>query len=1192
MGNTSKVLATLGALGGILSSAHAFGGENLLSSKWRDWHHNTLTRYAAQSAGFFRTGAGESLEEEGVDSPAAEIAWHADFIDSYAYNPLYWALRGPAGYAAATAAHPELIKLHFDDLTAMTQVRDQYFQYTTGTVAGLLWAKSLFESGQRERGIAIARHLLGISLHALQDFYSHSSWVDDPTRGQNTWFYSFTVQNSFLMNTPLYTGAYERPEQLSVKPHGKIAPEISAFQQIRPVMDLLASPASPVHDLPVMDVWRQYRDRSVPITPGVFPSAAESQALAAGLKSPPSQIAVGLPPGSLYVAPPGIALDATYLCKIAAQERGFSASDGPRLFQTAYGRAFDGSVQWLKRLEKTMTDQPGGSAFWLSVKTAPPTARRQACFEDFADLGFQFISAGSYPPDSATTQRQLGSGPSAIPAKQYYLRVRLKTSREALSGTDADIYLNADGKRFLLDYAPVSDSGLAAAIFAHNDFEGGSDDVYTVGPFAQVPQSIELENASGDFGRVLLAIGNSFVDSIKTFFQSIADFFATITGARPDFVGQEKKIWSPAELDSIAVNTSKPFVIDINTANTNKEGIYKVHGEIRCTSRNEQGGVYTVTASSLQCIQESDLDQIGSPPGDEVFVLGALAPLPGDIQKARTGVKQQTRTGTTKALTELSFTSPRIPRGYGALAFPVCVMESDSETSADRDVLLNKFAGYFENKTSTDRRTFLAELGAAVAPDWKLEQIEVFAFAKGGAIETGTVLNQTPNRWIPGRTKAQFALNRAAVTACNLNVLDLQRLTDVPASTPNDPVRPKLPIKPDRPIKLGDPAVPVVPVAPPVTPAPPATPGVPGDKETPLGPPTTTGADFSLTLPKSVEVGVAFYAPPPLTITVRRPATLKGDLSFALSGAPAGVTGSFAKRDDNIYALTLGGLSGIPLGESKLQVQASVAGRSVSAPLLLIRSRARILLVDDDFTGNNRGGDPKSLSSTDKTFRTLLERGDGQRALVYDLVVVDSQKSGPTVDAMLPYDVVLWYCGTSYGGNPDGNATVGGVDESNLRAYLDEGGQRTLLLFSPGYINNIQGYVPSAKSNEEKWSVTESIFLKRYIGAAGGQGLLKRFTEADIDVVGKTFVMGRGPEEAQLSPINASSAQVIATTVLNPDGKGERAVPVATHNVLKEAHCVFVGFTFENVAVRPERLFAKLLAVRVPGIEGASAAPK
>ena len=179
MQSLAKVLATVGVMCGALGAAHGFGGESLLSSKWRDWHHNTLSRYAAQSAGFFRTVAGESLEEEGVDSPAAEVAWHADFIDSYAYNPLYWGMRGPAGYAAATAAHPELIKLHFDDLTALPQVRDQYFQYTTGTVAGLLWAKSLYDSGQRERGIAVARHLVGISLHALQDFYSHSNWVDD-----------------------------------------------------------------------------------------------------------------------------------------------------------------------------------------------------------------------------------------------------------------------------------------------------------------------------------------------------------------------------------------------------------------------------------------------------------------------------------------------------------------------------------------------------------------------------------------------------------------------------------------------------------------------------------------------------------------------------------------------------------------------------------------------------------------------------------------------------------------------------------------------------------------------------------------------------------------------------------------------------------------------------------------------------
>ena len=802
-------------------------------------------------------------------------------------------------------------------------------------------------------------------------------------------------------------------------------------------------------------------------------------------------------------------------------------------------------------------------------------------------LAFSLSSAGAYPPDSATAQRQLGSNPSAVPPKQYYLRVRLKTSRDALSGTDSDIYLNADGKRFLLDYAPVRDAGLAAAIFAHNDFEGGTDDVYTVGPFAQVPQSIELENASGDFGRVLLALGESFIDSIKTFFQSIADFFATITGARPDFVGQEKKIWSAAELDAIPVNTSRAFTIDINQSNTNKEGIYKVHGEIRCTSRNDQGGVYNVTATSLQCIKESDFDQVGSPPGDEPFVLAALTPLPGDIQKGRTGVKQQTRSGTTKNITELNFTSPRIPRGYGALSFPVCVMESDSETSADRDVLMDKFAGYFETKTSADRRNFLSELGAAVAPDWKLERIEVFAFAKGGAVETGTVLAETANRWVAGGTKTQFALNRSAVTACNVNVLDLQRLVDAPTTpepTPREPIKVTEPIKPIKPIKLGDPVVPITPTPTP-TPTPAGT-AIVGDKETPIGPLVTTGTDFSLTLPKSVEVGVSFYAPPPLTITVRRPAALKGDVAFTLGNAPSGVQGSFARRDDNVYALTLTGLSGIALGEYKLQVQASVGGRSVSAPLLLIRSQARTLLVDDDFTDNNRGGDSKTLSPADKAFRTLLERGNGQRALVYDLAIVDSQSPGPNVDKMLPYDVVLWYCGTSYGGNPDGNATVGGVDESNLRAYLDEGGGRTLLLFSPGYLSNIQGYVPSAKSNEDKWIVTESAFLKRYIGASGGQGLLKRFVEADIDLGGKTYVMGRGPGEAQLSPLNAASAQVLATAVLNPDGKGERAVPVATANKIGAANCVFVGFTFENIAVRPERFFARLLSVRVPGIEG------
>src|SRR5688500_4239766 len=62
-------------------SANAFGGEDPLNGK--PWHHEEITRTAATDPSIgFSTEAANSL------------AWHADYIDSYLYNPLWWVKGG------------------------------------------------------------------------------------------------------------------------------------------------------------------------------------------------------------------------------------------------------------------------------------------------------------------------------------------------------------------------------------------------------------------------------------------------------------------------------------------------------------------------------------------------------------------------------------------------------------------------------------------------------------------------------------------------------------------------------------------------------------------------------------------------------------------------------------------------------------------------------------------------------------------------------------------------------------------------------------------------------------------------------------------------------------------------------------------------------------------------------------------
>ena len=64
--------------------------------------------------------------------------------------------------------------------------------------------------------------------------------------------------------------------------------------------------------------------------------------------------------------------------------------------------------------------------------------------------------------------------------------------------------------------------------------------------------------------------------------------------------------------------------------------------------------------------------------------------------------------------------------------------------------------------------------------------------------------------------------------------------------------------------------------------------------------------------------------------------------------------------------------------------------------------------------------------------------------------------SGPDIERLSKFSLVLWYTGANYGGNPDNTAVLSIEDEKTVRRYLDEVGG-AVVLFSPGYVSKVLG---------------------------------------------------------------------------------------------------------------------------------------
>lgn len=759
----------------------AFGGEDFTSTDITKWHHAHISQTAAEKA---------KMSKEA----ALSIAWHADAVDSYGYNPIWWgkgvAKNGFTRFKAAMSAHAELTKVHFDDLYTMqansqlpgrgidkaprNPVELQMRRYLSGTLAGLMYAAE-------NNDVAMAHHILGVSLHALQDFYSHSNWVDEGDRQKATYFDMASNGTTWkaMGSLTLFTGSYETDEHLGIKDHGRYSIIGSALNLpgVGKVMEYGCGSLSPISN---SDTCKDYKNA----LKGKSPEGAKVEG-------------VYIPKGVIYMAPAGINLDSTWLAEIGARERnlvkpGFTAQNA---FNIAKSTAVRASEQWLLRLGTAMT-QVGKGAFWKQVTTVGTVDSFEfgtskdgknlglAQWEDFGKLGYQFVSAGSYPPKAGD------------PVEEFFLRVKIKTSNAQYAGTDADIRAVVEGTKirqvvknpatgkdmisnkrtFLLDNMPSKNEGNFRKVIGYNDFEAGDDDVYLIGPLNAMPDTITLENRSATGWEVVKELAKDIWEGIENTVRSIVDSvvegFKSLFGSHADFVAQNKQVWRFDKLPK-TVGQTEPFSLRLRDPNKGKEGDYTLHGTIRKTAdvpgQGPGDAEYVVRLTDLKCEKESDVDRLGT--DDEPFLAVLLNPLGGKTQKKLLGPYEGVDTGETVKV-NYEFTPVRIPKEVGVLTLPVMVMESDDESAKDRQKILDTFDSNFETYIEHKNHDFMAALGSAIAADWKVDSMEVWGFSKGDTVRSARVGNFTNIGWIEGNAERKFTLSPLPSTAVRAEQLE------------------------------------------------------------------------------------------------------------------------------------------------------------------------------------------------------------------------------------------------------------------------------------------------------------------------------------------------------------------------------------------------------------------------------------
>ncbi|SOC53787.1 hypothetical protein [Ornithinimicrobium cerasi] len=691
-----------------------FGGEDPLleADDLENWHHRRLSFEAARASGW-------------AEDAAMEMSWHTDYVDSYLYNPLWWFQGGLDRVKTALSLAPTLTKIHFDDLTDVRQIEVMWHRYRGGLLAGVLWAADL--PLPLPARVAAARHVVGVALHPVQDFYSHSSWVDDPSRRGLLW----TDPHELARDHPIYTGNYELSPVTGIAHHGRFAPECTVLRMDPGLLEVLCHPVSPLTKNAVCDMYRACQDGVALGSTTVY--------------------GVPVPAGLVYLAPPGIALDSRWVAPIGAQQRGFPQADAEMLFTTALRLAGRQSAEILCGLTRALV-APELATFWQHVRSDPAGDEEtwQAEFEDFDRQGVRFLGTGEYPPKPAPV------------AEEWYVRLRLVTADESGAGTDADIYASVDSGpgEHLLDNMPD-----AGPLLAYDDFEKGDDQVFHIGPFDSFPSELVLRNADADLGDVLEALGRTFVNAVRDAVYAIGDLLLSLIGGHADHVATEHRVWTPAQLAGLT-GSGSPFSVDLNGGG---EGHYRVHGTIRRSRRHQLGHVqvsdWEVRLDALEAVEESDWDR-GSD-SDEPFLIAMLV-----NQASRTadhhlfGPWSDVDTGERRGLGR-TVRATGVPDRHGHLTLALQLWESDDEGGPGRRNAYQEFIKEFQERTAPARDGFLDTLGRSLGSAWTVERLEAhtYGFSPDGTVRYGRSLDVRPGTIEGGETRRwRLGVNHESVS--------------------------------------------------------------------------------------------------------------------------------------------------------------------------------------------------------------------------------------------------------------------------------------------------------------------------------------------------------------------------------------------------------------------------------------------
>ena len=182
------------------------------------------------------TQLGMAMAYDGFSGTAKRTTATANWLVDY-YT------ESPASGGAYIAGKNDLANLHFDNLFTEAQVKQTWNLLINNYLTELKAIAN--DSGNKTERIYRAYALMGITLHAVQDFYTHSNWADfHPKTGNG--FSSKTVLHNDLdatiaqsgtLQTGFYPTYYASSQPAGALAHGDYTSGINKDSHMRPHWD-------------------------------------------------------------------------------------------------------------------------------------------------------------------------------------------------------------------------------------------------------------------------------------------------------------------------------------------------------------------------------------------------------------------------------------------------------------------------------------------------------------------------------------------------------------------------------------------------------------------------------------------------------------------------------------------------------------------------------------------------------------------------------------------------------------------------------------------------------------------------------------------------------------------------------------------------------------------------------------------